>query len=275
MGQLSMIRSIELSFFKTAIAFLLLPVTVSLAGAEIMQGPILNPANGHEYYLLAPESWSAAETEGENLGGTLAIVKNAEEQKWIFAKFGNEGEQERSLWLGLRRQWLGGPFVWVDGSKLDYADWCGGQPDNGGGVENCVHMWAEAHNGGCWNDAVEGTSLCGVAEIPGKVDEKALTSREKALIGNWYEDGQPDREAWIVGTENKLFLITHDRHAARLILKSEDVIYDADRQYGEIVKDHILWSDHTWWSRHPAKYLDDRKAANQPVRSFPPGYLTD
>ena len=127
MGQLGMTRPIELSFLKTAFAFILLPGLVSLAGAEILQGPILNPANGHEYYLLAPESWTAAETEAENLGGTLAIVKNAEQQKWIFAKIGNEGEKERSLWLGLRRQWLGGPFVWVDGSKLDYADWCGGR----------------------------------------------------------------------------------------------------------------------------------------------------
>jgi len=179
MGQLGMTRPIELSFLKTAFAFILLPGLVSLAGAEILQGPILNPANGHEYYLLAPESWTAAETEAENLGGTLAIVKNAEQQKWIFAKIGNEGEKERSLWLGLRRQWLGGPFVWVDGSKLDYADWCGGQPDNSGGVENCVHMWADAHNGGCWNDAVEGTSLYGVAEVPGKVDEKALTAKKE------------------------------------------------------------------------------------------------
>jgi len=228
--------------------------TIIHARADIIAGPITNPVNGHDYYLLAPESWPAAEAEAENLGGTLAIIKNDAQQKWIFAQFGHDGDKERNLWLGLRRQWQGGPFVWMDGSRLDYADWCNGQPDNGGGVENCVHMWADAHNGGGWNDGVENGSFCAVVEVPGKSIEKALTEKEKALVGSWYESGRPDRQAWIAGTDNKLFLITHDRHAARLTFTPEGVLYDADRQFGEIVKDRILWSDGTWWSRRPVDY---------------------
>jgi hypothetical protein len=243
--------------------------------AEIIAGPITNPANGHDYYLLAPESWPAAEAEAENLGGTLAIIKNDAEQKWIFANFGRDGDKERSLWLGLRRQWQGGPFIWMDGSKVDYVNWCNGQPDNGGGVENCVHMWADAHNGGGWNDAVEWSSLNAVVKVPGKSDEKALTEKEKALIGNWYESGRPDRQAWIAGTGNKIFLITHDRHAARLVMKGEDVIYDADRQFGQIVKDKILWSDGSWWSRQPAEYQTNQKVSGRDVPVFSPGNLTD
>ena len=245
------------------------------ARAEILAGPVTNPANGHDYYLLAPESWSAAEAEAENLGGTLAIIKSEADQKWVFAKFGHDGDKLRSLWLGLRRQNPGGPFVWLDGSKLDYADWNSGQPDNGGGVEDCVHMWTDSQNCGAWNDAVEWTSLNAVVEVPGKSAEKALTFKEKALVGNWYESGRPDRQAWIAGTDNKLFLITHDRHAARLVLKGKDVIYDADRQYGEIAKDKILWSDGTWWSRQPAKYVAGQKAANQDEPKLSPGNLTD
>ncbi len=243
--------------------------------AGIIAGPITNPANGHDYYLLGPESWPTAEAEAENLGGTLAIIKNDAQQKWIFAKFGHDGDKERSLWIGLRRQWLTGPFVWLDGSRLDYANWCNGQPDNGGGTENCVHMWADVHGDGCWNDAVEGTSLCAVVEVPGKSNEKALTEKERKLIGNWYESGHPDRQAWIAGTNNKLFLITHDRHAARLTFMREDVLYDADRQYGEIVKDKILWSNGTWWSRQPAKFGADQTPASKDAPRLPPGSLTD
>jgi len=265
----------KINLLHSSVAALLLAALTVPAGAEILGGPITNPANGHDYYLLAPESWSAAEAEAENLGGTLAIIKNEDQQKWIFAKFGHDGENERSLWIGLRRQNKGGPFVWMDGSKPDYAHWCNGQPDNGGGVEDCVHMWAEAHGGGCWNDAVEWTSLNAVVEVPGKSDEKALTEREKSLIGNWYESGRPERQAWIVGTDNKLFLITHDRHAARLTSMKEDVLYDADRQYGEIVKDKIMWSDGSWWSRQPAKYAPEPKAADKDAPGFSPGNLTD
>ena len=248
---------------RSAVVFLTL-LTLR-AGAEVMAGPITNPANGHDYYLLAPGSWSAAEAEAENLGGTLAIIKSEADQKWVYAKFGHDGDKLRSLWIGLRRQYPGGPFLWLDGSKLDYTDWNSGQPDNSGGVEDCVHMWTDSQNCGAWNDAVEQTCLNAVVEVPGKAAEKALTSKEKALVGNWYESGQPDRMAWIAGTDNKLFLITHDRHAARLVMKGDDVIYDADRQYGEIAKDKILWSNGTWWSRQPAKYETNQKGAGEGV----------
>lgn len=245
------------------------------AGAEVIAGPITNPANGHDYYLLAPGSWSAAEAEAENLGGTLAIIKSEADQKWVYAQFGHDGDKLRSLWIGLRRQNPGGPFVWLDGSKLDYANWNSGQPDNGGGVEDCVHMWTDSQNCGAWNDAVEWTSLNAVVEVPGKSAEKSLTAKEKALIGNWYESGRPDRMAWIAGTDNKLFLITHERHAARLVLKDNDVIYDADRQFGEIAKDKILWSNGTWWSRQPAKYETNQKPAALTISVFPTSRLTD
>lgn len=263
---------------KTPIAsfgsvILLLAAVQTRAG--IIAGPITNPANGHDYYLLAPESWPAAEAEAEDLGGTLAIIKNDAEQKWIYAKFAHDGDKEHSLWIGLHRLWQGGPFMWMDGSKLDYAYWSNGQPDNGGGVENSVHIWDEAHNGGGWNDAVEWTSLNAVVEVPGKVDDKSLTEKEKSLIGNWYESGRPDRQAWIAGTDNKLFLITHDRHAARLTFMREGVLFDADRQFGEVVKDRILWSNGTWWSRQPAAYETDHNAEDKDVHRFSPGTLTD
>ena len=258
---------------RSAVIFLAL-LTLR-ASAEVIVGPITNPANGHDYYLLAPGSWSAAEAEAENLGGTLAIIKSEADQKWVYAKFGHDGEKLRSLWIGLRRQNPGGSFVWLDGSKLDYADWNSGQPDNGGGVEDCVHMWTDSQNCGAWNDAVDWTSLNAVVEVPGKSAEKSLTSKEKALVGNWYESGRPDRMAWIAGTDNKLFLITHDRHAARLVMKGDDVIYDADRQYGEIAKDKILWSNGTWWSRQPAKFEINPKAADKPMPKTFRGELLD
>jgi hypothetical protein len=59
------------------------------------------------------------------------------------------------------------------------------------------------------------------------------------------------------------------------IPKAKDVIYDADRQYGEIAKDKILWSNGTWWSRQPAKYAAEQKVAGKEVPRFSPGNLTD
>jgi hypothetical protein len=38
-------------------------------------------------------------------------------------------------------------------------------------------------------------------------------------------------------------------------------VCNADRLHGEIVKDKILWSNGTWWSRTKAKFDASEKAA--------------
>jgi len=50
-----------------------------------LAGPVVNPANGHTYYLLSQSSWSDAEAEAVNLGGHLATIRNAGEQQWVFS----------------------------------------------------------------------------------------------------------------------------------------------------------------------------------------------
>ena len=114
-----------------------------------------------------------------------------------------------------------------------------------------------------------------MVEVPGKSDAKSLTSQEKALIGTWYESGQAERPAWIAGTDRAIFLITHDRHAARLVFTRDGLIYDADRQYGEIVKDKIVWTNGTWWSRKPFKYEGAEKTADKDAPKMPPANLAD
>ena len=196
--------------------------------------------------------------EAENLGGTLAVIKNEQEQKWVFATFGHDGDKGRSLWIGLHRPYPGAAFMWVDGSKLDYVNWYSGQPDNAGGDETCVHMWADGNLSGFWNDAVENTTICAVVEVPFKFEMKALTEREKALIGNWYESGKADRPECIAGTDNKLFEI-YDGRAVRLIMTKQGSLYLGNRISGEIIKDRILWSNGTWWSRQPTVNEADEK----------------
>lgn len=59
-----------LAALALAIAFL----SVVKAQAGIVQGPVTNPANGHTYYLLSQNTWSAAEAEVVTLGGQLAKI---------------------------------------------------------------------------------------------------------------------------------------------------------------------------------------------------------
>ena len=92
------------STFAICGAAILLSAVTFRAGAEIIAGPITNPANGHDYYLLSLNCWTISETEAESLGGTLAVIDNAGEQEWVYSTFGSYGGVNRGgLWIGLHR----------------------------------------------------------------------------------------------------------------------------------------------------------------------------
>jgi hypothetical protein len=140
--------------------------------ADIIAGPIKNPTNGNYYYLLSPNIWTASEAEAESIGGTLAIIKNADEQKWVFSTFNAyDGVNHVGIWIGLHRTTLGGPFAWVTGATLDYTNWNQGEPNNVGGIENCVHMCSgDSTAPGTWNDLPDNTfndRKYGVVELSG------------------------------------------------------------------------------------------------------------
>jgi hypothetical protein len=246
--------------------------------AGVIAGPITNPANGHDYYLLTPNTWSASESEAENLGGTLAVIKNAAEQEWVFSKFGAYGGVSRNLWLGFCREGKD-RFVSMTGGQMNYSNWGPGQPDNGGGVENCVDIWASGSGSdskGYWNDAVDWTSCNGVVEVPGKSKEQALTGKEKALIGTWYVNGDPGQPCWITGTENLIFAIDQNKDASRIIFTPEGLLFSPKwKQRAEIVKDKILWSKGNWWSRKPAEYQAGEKTFDADMPKPASGSSTD
>ena len=218
--------------------------------AKILAGPIVNPTNGHEYYLLDQASWTASETEAEAMGGTLAIIRNAAEQEWVYSKFGSADGENRSLWIGLHKNYSWGPVVWMTGEPVDYFHWDSGQPDNAGGSEYFVQILT----GGKWNDNTDTANpVCGVVEVPGKSNPKSLSEKERALVGIWYVSGKTDHPSHITATENQLFGIDNN-FASRLIYTPDGQLFSSSwHVFGEISGDKILWSNGTWWSRKPAK----------------------
>jgi hypothetical protein len=228
------------------------------AGAAVIAGPITNPANHHEYYLLSPDSWNACETEAEHLGGTLAIIKNAGDQEWVFSTFGNYGGTNRNLWIGLHRTGAERRLAWATDDKLEFANWASGQPD---GSADCVVMASPSgpfgFAAGAWDDfpdngEIDGSAPNGVVEVPGKSKEKALSGAEKALRGAWYAAGRADCPCYIASTDHALFIINQDNSAGRGVLTPEHRLFVSSwRVSGQMMQDRILWSNGTWWSRHP------------------------
>jgi len=265
----------------------ILLLTAIQSRAGILAGPIANPDNGHEYYLLTPNTWTASEAEAEQLGGTLAVVKSAADQEWVFSKFGDYAGTNRNLWIGLHRQWQGGPFAWVTDIKLDYVNWSDGEPNNRGGVENCVHINSPVKPyttaiPGKWNDLPDAGTLddgsvpFGVVEVPGRSHEAALTEQEKAMIGSWYNNGDPDQPCWIAGTDNLLFAIDQNKDASRAVYTTEGLLFSPKwKQHAEIVKDKILWSRGNWWSRKPAEYKSEETSSDRNAPRASSGSMTD
>ena len=147
----------------------------------------------------------------------------------------------------------------MDGSPLDYAHWFAGEPNNAGGNESCAHMRWDPAAPGSWNDLNDANVLNSVVEVQKKAS-KALTEHERALIGDWYENGKVDRPCHIAATDDILFALNESNNASgRAFLTRKGVLSVASwAVHGEIVKDRILWSNGTWWSRKPSDYGNGR-----------------
>lgn len=129
-----------------------------------LTGPVRNPANCHDYYLLDLGTWYEAQLKAQDLGGELATINDSAENEWIRSTFMNFGGQDRLLWIGLSDRDVEGTFEWNDGAPLGYTNWNPGEP-NDLGNEDYVVMNDVATGG--WNDAHSGEHLYAVVELPG------------------------------------------------------------------------------------------------------------
>lgn len=146
------------------ITFGCVSLLASVAGAQILAGPIVNPTNGHSYYLLEQSNWTQAQAWAVGLGGNLATIRNLEEQMWVYNTFGAPSGFDQRLWIGLYDPTLTGDFVWVSGEPVVFTFWNDGEPSGTGsqGVESFVHMQVSVSSPtGQWNDFVDISTFAG------------------------------------------------------------------------------------------------------------------
>ena len=119
----------SIASFAAAVAAL---VGSSALGQTVIQGPIVNPANGHSYYRLSPSTWTQAEAAAVTLHGHLVTINDATENTFVLDNFAS-GPGQGPVWLGYTDRTTEGTFVWVDGENPGYTNWDPGEPNNGGG----------------------------------------------------------------------------------------------------------------------------------------------
>ncbi|XP_015776212.1 PREDICTED: uncharacterized protein LOC107354273 [Acropora digitifera] len=106
---------------------------------------------GSSCYLFSDvrKKWVDAKTTCRQLGGTLLKIDDANEQhfiSWKLAKFW------KTNWIGLTDSSVEGRYRWEgDNSPVNYTNWARGQPDDYGGVEDCISVYGGGSTG-LWND---------------------------------------------------------------------------------------------------------------------------
>jgi hypothetical protein len=113
-------------------------------------------------FCFVARSYSDAEADCVAQGGHLASIHSADEQ--VEAWSGALPVADDQWWIGLNDLVAEGSYVWTDGTPFDYEGWAGGEPNDAGDNEECVHLasWA----GGFWNDIPCEVELRYICRLP-------------------------------------------------------------------------------------------------------------
>ncbi|MGN6643045.1 MAG: C-type lectin domain-containing protein, partial [Verrucomicrobiota bacterium] len=135
----------------------------------IVSGPIFNPANNHDYYVLGPNTWPNSEAWAVSLGGHLATINDAAENGWVYTNVISL-DPNRNAWIGLTAPSVNGPWSWASGEPVTYTNWAAGEPNTVGGAPYGVNYYPPNSPVGktpsTWNNAPYSDSVQGIAEVP-------------------------------------------------------------------------------------------------------------
>jgi len=153
--------------------------------ADILYGPVVNPANGHTYYLLNPYTWTEAEARAIELGGHLVTLNDGDEQNWVLQNVVRVGGMARTSWIGFTDQAEEGNWKWINNQHAFFTNWNGGEPNNAGGTEH----YCEMQDGGGWNDVNNDAMYhYGVVEIPTPPANDECAAALALTEGQFYGD---------------------------------------------------------------------------------------
>ncbi|XP_065806467.1 type-2 ice-structuring protein-like isoform X1 [Labrus bergylta] len=102
------------------------------------------------FYIRKPLTWHQAERNCRRLGGHLASVHSRRQYLKIRALIKKSSRGSPATWIGGTDRCREGHWRWSDGSRLNYKNWCCGEPNNAGN-QDCLQMNFSRRK--CWDDA--------------------------------------------------------------------------------------------------------------------------
>jgi len=104
----------------------------------------------HPYmFCTSPASWTSGSASCNSYGYELLTVNNAAENAWADSTADTYSTQK--WWIGLNDRAAEGSFRWASGEAVTYTNWHSGEPNNGGGNEDCT-QFNRFHPSQTWND---------------------------------------------------------------------------------------------------------------------------
>ncbi|XP_073828655.1 lectin subunit alpha-like [Musca autumnalis] len=111
------------------------------------------------FYIEVDQSynWFEASHECARQGKKLVEVKDGIKNGALLIALNDYIGNPKNFWLGANDEYNtkkdpNRPFYWSStGDRVTFTYWAIGQPDNLGGNEHCVHVWANV-DGFKWND---------------------------------------------------------------------------------------------------------------------------
>ncbi|XP_072314948.1 ladderlectin-like [Eucyclogobius newberryi] len=97
-------------------------------------------------YFTTQRHWALAQRSCEAQGGTLAVAHNSGTSNFLKALASGT-----AAWIGLSDAQYDNYWLWINGERYVYGNWCSGEPNNYKRQdESCTCInWSSAK---CWND---------------------------------------------------------------------------------------------------------------------------
>ncbi|XP_078510961.1 CD209 antigen-like protein C isoform X2 [Lissotriton helveticus] len=98
------------------------------------------------FFSIDSLDWTASRDNCRRMDSQLAVIKNRDEETFI------DLTGQGPTWIGLSKA-QNGSWIWEDGTLLGDSFWQYGEPNNNGGMENCVEFFTVFYNSSGWNDS--------------------------------------------------------------------------------------------------------------------------
>ncbi|XP_059159258.1 macrophage mannose receptor 1-like [Physella acuta] len=149
---------LALAFLVAVCLHLGTPLTVNDCPAGLPRDTYLQVHGNScwQFVLFRRYTHSKARQDCEKNGGTLALVKDAETQSYLYHELLNTYRSHSLVWIGLNDLDNENVYKWEDGTPLDYHNWDSGEGPGAGSIthifnhesDDCVTI--DASSGGKW-----------------------------------------------------------------------------------------------------------------------------